>query len=86
MLQYHIKITDNETGKVIYESDRNCIIGGFGNEEGAAEFAICNCNMLSIVGTIEAALRSIERFCKSNPEIAFVVEHFLKKGGCFKDE
>lgn len=86
MLKYHIKITDNKTGKVITETDHNCIIGVFGFEDGAAEAAIFDCNMLSIIATVEAALKAVERTCKSDPAIAFAVERILKKGSVFKDE
>lgn len=85
MLRYHVKITDNETGEVICDTDRNCIIAGLGFEDGAGEMAVFDCNMLSIIGTVEATLRAVERTCKSDPAIEFVVEKMLKKGSVFDD-
>jgi len=86
MLKYHVKITDNETGEVITDNNYNCLIGAFGHNDGASEMAICDCEILSIVGTVEAALKAVERICKSDPAIEYVVEYMLKEGGVFKDE
>jgi hypothetical protein len=86
MLKYHVKITDNETGEVLNHLDTNCIIGAFGNEIGALEISVFDCKMISILATVEAALKAVERTCKSDPAIEFVVEEILKKGGVFKDD
>lgn len=44
MLRFHVKITDNETGKELFEKDCNAIIGGFANEIGATEIADVDCS------------------------------------------
>ena len=85
MLKYHIKITDNETGEVITESDRNCIIAGLGNEKGAAELCVFDCDLISIIGTVKAALFAIERMCKDDPRIEFILGKMLKER-MFEDE
>lgn len=85
MLKYHVKITDNETGEVIADKNYNCMIGAFGYEDGASEMAIFDCNMISILGTVEAALKAVERTCKSDPAIEFCVEKILKEGSVFND-
>lgn len=86
MLRYHVKITDNETGEVTEDFDSNCIVGAFGHDTGAIELSIFDCNMISILVTVEAALKAVERTCKSDPAIEFCVERVLKEGGVFKDE
>ena len=85
MLKYHIKVTDNETGEIVHESNRNCIIAGLGNEKGAAEMCIFDCDLVSIVGTVKAALFAIERMRKDDPEIEFILGKMLKER-IFEDE
>lgn len=86
MLGFHVKITDNETGEVLNDLDTNCIIGAFGSDTGALEVSNLDCRAITIVATVHAALKAVERTCAIDPEISFLCEQIIKKGGIFKDE
>lgn len=40
MLKYHIKITDNETGEAIEDTDLLCLFGGIATAKGVKECAL----------------------------------------------
>lgn len=86
MLRFHVKITDNETGEIINDLDTNCIVGAFGSEIGALEVSDIDCKAITIVATVHAALKAVERTCAIDPKISFLCEQIIKKGGIFKDE
>ena len=85
MLKYHIEITDNETGKVLEDSDCSCLIGSFGNSQGAAEVAVYSCGLIDIVATVTSALKSIEKVCSENEDVAMLTKYYMKKGGLFDE-
>lgn len=85
MLKYNIMITDNETGKILECSDFSCLIGSYGNSQGASEMAVYSCGLLDIVATVTAALQAIEKVCSENNEVAMLTKYFMKKGGLFDE-
>lgn len=71
--KFHIKITDNETGEVLQESDTCAIIGGYATEDGAVGMALAHCNARDHAKAIHAAETAINTAYTRNPELKIAV-------------
>lgn len=67
--KFNIKITDNETGKVLQEADTCAIIGGFVNDEGAVGILLTHCKPMDHAKAINAAEAAINKSYQARPEL-----------------
>ena len=82
--KFNIKITDNETGKVIQEADTCCIIGGYVNDEGAAGMCVVHCNSIDYAKALNAAETAINTAYKNQPELKLLT--LLTSAHCTTEE
>ena len=85
-MKYHLKITDNDTGEVIENTDCCCAIGTYGTETISTEFYVIDGFPMPIVATAYAALQAIERLTAIHPELESLLIAVIEKGGIFEDE
>lgn len=83
MLKYHIKITDNETGEVIEDSDALAVIGSIARAEG---ISVCAMNHrttnFQLAASLIAANDAIEHVVNhSDPRLIELIETLIKERG-----
>lgn len=71
--KFHIKITDNETGEVLFDTDTCAITGGYVTEDGAVGIALAHCNTRNHAKAIHAAETSINHLYSNHPELKLAV-------------
>lgn len=69
---YHVVITDNKTGEVLYDENTNAIIGGVSTDDGSCEIVCVQGNVIDIASATIAAKHSIDVSTKKHPEIALL--------------
>lgn len=57
--KYHITITNNETGQIVYDSDICAFIGSINSGAETSECVLTNCNRLQLCTTIKYAERAV---------------------------
>lgn len=86
-MKLHITITDNETGKVLHETDANAIIGGCKTDEGSQGICIASCSDFDLSMTINSAEEVIHNIKKQKgPAFAIATEMFPALIKKVKDE
>jgi len=81
MLKFHIKITDNETGRIIEDADIACIFGGIGFEDSTAQIALAHeASTLSVAKALIAANKVIEKVVNECGADVKAVCEILMKG------
>ena len=83
MLKYHIKITDNETGEVIEDSDALAVIGSIAHAESVA---VCAMNHrttnFQLAASLIAANDAIEHVVNnSDPRLIELIETLIEERG-----
>jgi hypothetical protein len=84
-MNYHITITNNETGETLLDRNTDCIILAVDTEKKTSGALLCNCDPLTVATTIRVVKRAIEDNLTENPEIAGALamieayEHSKKK-------
>lgn len=71
--KFHIKITNNETGEVIHDSDTCAIFGGYAKEDGAVGMACAHCGPVEHAKAMHAAETSIKEVYRLHPELKLMV-------------
>lgn len=69
---YHVVITDNETGEVLYDENTNVFLGGVSTNDGSCEVVCVKGNVLDIASATIAAKNSVDECIKRHPEIALL--------------
>lgn len=64
---FHITIVDNDNGKVIADTDTNCIVGAFDENNGTRQVGLSKCNIVELTATCAAAKESVNKMTKDNP-------------------
>jgi hypothetical protein len=74
-MNFHIVITNNETGESLVNENTNCIIGAIHKDDGGKSmgFSLCSGTTLEIAGAILASREAGLKCCADNPKIALAV-------------
>lgn len=72
MKEFHITITDNETGETIHDSDTNAIVGSILDDDGVFVIGQTHCNGDELLNAVIGAERAIEQLYENNPVLFFL--------------
>jgi hypothetical protein len=67
MGKFHITITNNETGKVLSDTDTDAIIGAFTEGEGTRSVCYTECDTAELAAIITGALQIINKHMADMP-------------------
>lgn len=85
-LPIHIKITDNETGKVMMDIDADCIIGSVHTGEGKVQSVGCvHCNKIAFAETL-VSLDNVAQVMNEKEPTVSLLKHLLQKSSAMKKE
>lgn len=73
---FHIMIVDNDNGKVIADTDTNCIVGAFDENDGTRQIGLSKCNIVELTATCASAKDTIDKMVEDNP----IAQLLLKTG------
>lgn len=71
---FHITIVDNSNGKVIADTDTNCICGAFDEGDGTRQVGLSKCNIVELTATCAAAKESINKMTEDNPLVKLLLK------------
>lgn len=73
---FHITIVENDSGRVIADTDTNCICGAFDEDNGTRQVGLSKCNIVELIATCAAAKESVNKMTDDNP----IAQLLLKTG------
>lgn len=82
---YHVVITDNKTGDILYDENTNAILGGVSTDDGSCEIVCVKGNIIDIASATMAAKQSVDDSIKKHPEIALLTSLLEAEIKCEKE-